>query len=439
MKKIFYTLLICFLITPKAFGISLIQDTEIETILNQHLKNIFKATDLNPDNARIALINNDSLNAFVLGGQTVYIHTGLILQSTSIDDVLFVLSHETGHLVAGPVATGKVMYDKMQSSALISSILGGLIAIASPEAGMAIMMGAPYSAANLYASYQQTQESTADRIAVDIMQKNQYSMQGFDNIMKTIQQNERLNAIPQGSYLQTHPITQDRISALDRFLINAAPARYDINFEMIKAKLAGFLYPPEKTIDLYKNKDFPIKAYAYAIANFKALNLEKALYYIDELIKSQPKNPYFIELKAQFLLETGHISQAVKNYEKAVSLMPQAPLMHLALAQALLEENTPQSAQKAITHLKKTIQLDKSIPVAWRFLATAYERLNQPHDIYYPMAEYYTLYNNQKLALKNAKKALQYLTPNTPEHQKAKDIIALYSKHKKAIETAKPR
>ena len=110
MKKLlcFFALIVFFV--SKAWALNLIRDTETEETLTDYVQQIFKAANLPPENAEVVLINDPTINAFVAGGQTIFIHTGLITQSKYIDDLIFVLSHETGHIVGGHVTRGITEY-----------------------------------------------------------------------------------------------------------------------------------------------------------------------------------------------------------------------------------------------------------------------------------------------------------------------------------------
>lgn len=429
MKKLFICILSVLLflaIDLPAFAISFIRDTEVESVLTNYVRDIFKQVGLNSQNTHIVIVNDDSINAFVTGGQTIFIHTGLITQAKSVDDIIFVLAHETGHIVGGHITRGQNIYRKAQTTALISTILGGLVAVAGrPDAGIAVMMGGTSSAAGIFTSYQQTEESAADRTAVDIINKTHYSMLGFSNTMKNIQAQERLNSNEEITYLRTHPITQDRMKALDRFLEHPLPLQNDIRFNLIQAKLIGFLYPPKRVFDIYKNQTGIATDYARAIALYRSRQLQSSLELIDSLIEQKPDSPYFYELKAQFYLESGLINQAISYYEKALNLMPNAPLIRLSLAQAFLETSVTKNAQKAIHQLQAIIVKDDNIPFSWQLLATAYERTNQKNKIAYAMAELYRTQGDIKNAKKMAKKALESLKKGTPIYQRAQDIIQL--------------
>lgn len=389
------------------------------------VQNNFAAAGLNPKNAGVYIVNDDSINAFVAGGQTIFIHSGLITHAKGIDDVAFVLSHETGHIVGGHVVRGITQMKNAQTTALISTVLGGLLAVASgrPDAGLAIMMGGSGSAMGSYLSYRQTEESAADRIAVDIMKKTGYSMIGFTNTMKQLQAEERLNANPD-AYLSTHPMTRERMRDIERFTQNTKPVKQDLSFELIKAKLTGFLNTPEQTRLIYKGSTLA-DSYAQAIAAYRDNQIADSLKQIDALIKRAPQNPYFYELKGQFLFETGNITQSVKAYEKAVSLLPKAPLIRLVLGQALVESDQSDDIQKAIKHLSTVTAQDGSIPGAWRLLAIAYGKAGDIPMADYAMAEYYVRAGQISEAHRLAKRAADKVTPNTPAARHIQDILAL--------------
>ena len=409
-----------------ADNLSVIRDSEVEDVLTGMAQRIFAAAGLNPQNAEIVLVNDDSINAFVAGGQTIFVHSGLITKAKSPDEVAFVLSHETGHIVGGHVIRGAQQMKSAQTTALISTVLGGLLAVAggSPEAGLAIMMGTNSSVMGSFMAYRQSEESAADRTAVDIMKKIGYSMQGFTDTMKELQRQERLSPSYDSAYWQTHPMTRDRMRDIERFTQKAGPLAQDEQFDLMRAKLIGFLYPSEQTRHLYQGNSLADK-YAQAIALYKENKIMDSLKAIEHLIALRPKNAYFHELKGQFLFETGKLNESAKAYETAVQLRPTEPLIRLALGQVLTESNHPDELKKAIFHLSEVVVQDRFIPGAWRLLAIAYGKTNNMPMADYAMAEFYILTGKQEDAIKMAKRAIDKLPTDTTAHQHLQDILEL--------------
>ena len=423
MKKIILFLMML-LWGQGALALSVIRDNEIENVLTNYVRQIFKAVNLPPENAEIILINDPSINAFVAGGQTIFVHTGLITSAKSADDLVFVLSHETGHIVGGHITRGLAAMEKAQTTALISTLMGGLLAVVAgrPDAGIAVMLGSQSSAMGSFAGYRQTEESSADRVAVDVVKKLGYSMQGFTNVMKEIQAQERLNADEFQNYMRTHPMTQDRRQNLQRFVDKAGPTKNDKSFSRIKAKLSGFLLDPKQVRQKYAGNTSD-DIYARAIADYRDHKVDKALTALGDLLKIEPNNGYLYELKGQFEFETGRLDLAVKDYERAVELLPDAALIRISFAQSLLERGKSGDAEIALDNLNHATLTESDSPLVWQLMARAYDRLKQPAFASCAMAEFYLTTDKKDKAVQMAEKSLKDLPENSPCATRMHDIL----------------
>ena len=82
-----------------ALAQSILRDAETEKLLDDMAAPIIKAAGLEPRNVEIVLVNDPSVNAFVAGGQAVYIHSGLINEASTANEVQGVIAHELGHVL----------------------------------------------------------------------------------------------------------------------------------------------------------------------------------------------------------------------------------------------------------------------------------------------------------------------------------------------------
>lgn len=73
---------------------SVLRDAETESLLRDISKPVIEAAGLNPRNVDVILLNDGSINAFVAGGQAVYIHSGLIGAADNVAEVQGVIAHE---------------------------------------------------------------------------------------------------------------------------------------------------------------------------------------------------------------------------------------------------------------------------------------------------------------------------------------------------------
>ena len=86
----------------------LIHDAEVETTIRSLATPLFQAAGLAPEAVRIYLVQDDTLNAFVIGGQNIFLHTGLLLRTETPEQLAGVIAHETGHIAGGHlVRTGE--------------------------------------------------------------------------------------------------------------------------------------------------------------------------------------------------------------------------------------------------------------------------------------------------------------------------------------------
>jgi predicted Zn-dependent protease len=184
------------------------------------------------------------------------------------------------------------------------------------------------------------------------------------------------------------------------------------------AKLVGFLEKPEYTLLKYTDNSVP-SIYARSIAYYKKPDLKKALAEIDKLITKYPSDPFFNELKGQFLAESGRPAEALKYYKKADELFPNNSLLKLELGKLQLSQNM---VDDAINSLTKSAKLENS-SASWRFLAVAYGKKDNQPMVNLALAEEATMQGKKEEAQKYAEKALDKLPKNSPAKQRAEDII----------------
>ena len=207
------------------------------------------------------------------------------------------------------------------------------------------------------------------------------------------------------------------------FSVTASPDSVR-DFSIIKAKLAGFLDSYQGVLNKYPLTDLSFPArYARVIANYKATNIVQALDQLEALIIEHPDNPYLWELKGQIYFETGRAKLAKSAHEKSVSLMPDAPLLHLNLAQTLMATGDLADLKGAETELKKSIELEDDSSFAWSLLAQDYDSLKEPGKARLASAEAAYFEGDFDRARTFAVWSQKNLDPSTPEYRRARDIV----------------
>lgn len=416
----------------RAQSISLIRDTEIEATIRTYATPVFLAAGLDPTAVRIYLVNDRQINAFVAGGQNLFINTGLLLQSENAGQVIGVIAHETGHIAGGHLIRVQEAQKRGTAESILAFVLGAAAAAAGrPDVGTAVMSGGQNIALRNYLQYSRTQEGAADAAAMKFLDETKQSSEGLLSFLQVLANQELLTPTRQDPYLRTHPLSADRIQALADFVAKSPYSNVPVNPALQRAhlrmlaKLRAFLDEPGMTMRRYPESDQSDDAlYARAIAAHRTADSKKAIVLIDQLLARHPEDPYYHELKGQVMLESGHPDEAVESYTTAARLLPSAPLIRLDLARSQMATNDPKLLPVAIDNLQVSLAAEPNRPFVWRQLAIAYGRNNQPAESALALAEEAMLLNKLSEARFHADKAERLLPTGSPSWLKAQDIIA---------------
>ena len=233
-------------------------------------------------------------------------------------------------------------------------------------------------------------------------------------------------------YVRSHPMTQDRI---DRLRTDAEKSPYwdtparpeDVErLKRIKAKLVGFLEHPTIVFQTYPLGDTSSYArYARAIAYHRQALETQAMAEVDALLAERPHDPYYLELKAQILFESGRIEDSIEPYRAAVAAAPYEPLLRVSLAQSLLSKEDKSRADEAIENLVAANKMENDNGFSWHQLALAYTIKNDVAMAALAAAERYTVAGEAPSAARQAKIAVDKLKPQSPEWFRAQDLYMI--------------
>ncbi|MCW9033861.1 MAG: M48 family metalloprotease [Rhodospirillales bacterium] len=434
----FISVLLCLVVTwvhpsPSiAKGPSLIRDAEIENTIRAYATPLFLAADLDPQAIKVHLINDNSLNAFVANGLNMFINTGLLMKSSSPSEVIGVIAHETGHILGGHLVQRSQAVKDAASYNILGYVLGGLaVAGGRSDVGAAVIKGSQAAGITAFLNYNRSQESAADQSAVRLLEATKQTAKGLKTFMEILADQELLSSQYQSPYIRTHPISRHRIDFFEEHLRKSKyadapdnPKFIELNLRM-QAKLKAFIEPPKRTLRTYKESDKTIVArYARAIAYYKSTNLEKALPLIESLIKEEPQNPYFRELKGQMLFENGRVVEALAPYQTAAKYAPKSALILVDLARVKLELDEPDYLQSAMKNLQNALRYEPHSSFAWRQLAIAAGRSGLQGITSLAMTEEAFLQGRKNDARYHASQADKYLKRGSREWLRVQDIKA---------------
>lgn len=419
--------------------LNLIRDAEIESTIRTFTIPIWKAAGLDPNGVEIMLVQDGSLNAFVAGGQRIFINTGLIMRTERPNQLIGVMAHESGHIAGGHLARMQEEMRNLSTLQILETILaGGAMAggaVGGAGGGSSGHSGGtarPMASGSLmsFLKYTQTQESAADQAAISYLQRTGQSPKGTIEFLRYMQREEKLAINRRDPYLTTHPLTPERISAFEQAAANSpyvntpdTPQFLMLHQRMV-AKLYGFV-APDTALQRYAESDRSVPArYARAIALYRKGALGSALLTIDGLLKEYPNDPYFHELRGQMLYENGRAAESIPSYRRAVQLAPSAAILKIDLARALLDVNGPDNDREAMRNLDLATQQESGNFDLWRLMAAGYSKLNDPGMTSLARAEMAAIRGQRAESQAHAEAASRQLTAGTPAWQRAQDLKA---------------
>ena len=418
--------------TQAAAAQSVLRDAETEAMFHDMATPLIQAAGLSPATVKVVLVNDDSINAFVAGGQIVYVNSGLIQAADNADQVQGVIAHELGHVADGHVISGDAAMKPALGVSILSMVLGlAAIAAGSGEAGTGIMAAGQQVATANYLSYSRTTEASADAAGARFLNTAGISGRGMLAFFKKLQNEEyRLTA---GSttdpFAQTHPLSAQRIANLTDTL-QASPAwnkptdpALEERFRRVKAKLEGYVATPARTLQDFPPGDQSVYAhYARAYAYHKGGYPEKADTEVAALIAKDPHDPYFEEIQGQILLEAGKPAAALAPLRAATEQTNDNPLIATTFGHALIATEKPANYPEAIRVLRVATQRDDDNPFAWYQLGTAYELSGDSARAALATAERASMTGDDRTAIASARYAMANIPANTTDWIRAQDI-----------------
>ena len=411
----------------------ILRDAETEAILREYTDPILEAAGLVPEDVSIYIVQDPSLNAFVTGGQNIFLHTGLIIRSETPSQLKGVIAHETGHIAGAHGARRAASLAKAQIPGYVSIGLG-IIALAAgaPEVGLALIANSQQLTYLNFVSHTRAQESSADQAALSYLETTGQSGKGLVEFFEEFRYQEVLSQAKRFEYFRTHPLASDRIARLrsraqQNGLWDVPDSERSVEqLAMMHAKLIGFLEHTNKVYQKYPLEDTSKPArYARAHAAINSLDFGVAHKEVDSLLAEEPENPYFHELKGFIMFQSGDVEGSIAPYKKAIEMSDGDPQMQISYARSMIARGDPGDVEEGEAALRRSILADSENAFAWSELAKALDKQGKRGEAELATAERSYHAGDYASAQAFSRRAMTNLDLGTPLHRRAEDIAAV--------------
>ena len=328
------------------------------------------------------LVNNDEINAFAFFGGNVVLHSALFRYTDNESQLASVLAHEISHVTQRHLA--RAMEDQQRSAPLtwVGALGSILLAMASPQAGMAALTGTLAGAQQGMISFTQANEQEADRIGIQVLQRAGFDPEAMPTFLQKLADQSRSSSKPP-EMLLTHPLPDSRLSDTRNRANQMAHvvAHSSLDFMLAKVRVLG-MYGSEEgrlTEDVLQPleqgnvREQTAARYGRAILFYQAKKYGDAAGVLAPLLAKDPANVWYLDLLTDIDLGRGQAPQAIARLEKANAARGN-PVLQLNLANAYAEGGRPADA---IRILNRYTYANPDDPNGWDLLAQASAANNQ--------------------------------------------------------------
>ncbi|NNM82482.1 MAG: M48 family metallopeptidase [Burkholderiales bacterium] len=343
---------------------SYLDDPELTQYLDDLGQRLIVNSTMPGLNLNLFVIQDNTINAFALPGGFIGVNSGLILSAESESELASVLSHEIGHVTQRHYArmAGETKGSTMESLAALAVAI--LAARSNGQVSEAALAAAQANSIQSQIDVTRAHEEEADRVGLQVLEKSGFDPRAMQSFFVRLQKSTRLYENNAPVYLHDHPLTSQRIAAIENRLQNL-PYRQvadSPDFWLLREKLLADQGDANDALDFFKTtlrqKKYENEtAYRFGLVEV-LMRLRKYDQAASELAKVAAvigQNPIILTMQGKVLLAQGKVGDAMILYRHALDTYPDYNALIYDYCRALIDHGKADDALKLIeTRLLKT-------------------------------------------------------------------------------------
>ncbi|WP_338574102.1 M48 family metallopeptidase [Erwinia billingiae] len=322
------------------------------------------------------LIRNDEINAFAFFGGNVVLHSALFRYTDNESQLASVMAHEISHVTQRHLA--RAMEEQQRNAPLtwVGALGSILLAMASPQAGMAALSGTLAGAQQGVISFTQQNEQEADRIGIQVLQRSGFDPEAMPNFLQKLADQSRFSSKPP-EILLTHPLPDSRLSDARNRANQMKPVvvQSSQDYYMAKVRALGMYSTGQNqltddlldTLNKGNTREQAAGQYGKAVQFLQAKSFANAKKIMAPLLAKQPDNLWYLDIMSDIDIGLNQPQQAISMLLAAKGVSASA-VVQLNLANAYVEAKQPAEASKI---LNRYTWAHKDDPNGWDLLAQA--------------------------------------------------------------------
>lgn len=359
---------------------------------------------------RFSVVQEPHLNAFSVPGGYIYLHSGLILRVSNDDELASVLGHEIAHV------QGHHALRQQQDTKLLS--YAGLAAMALAIINPVLAAGASSAATATQLQYQRQLEEEADYRGLQYMRQAGFDPHGMPRFLKKMWNEDRLHADAIPPYFRSHPLSQDRLSYIERvlgtFQWNETALTNTFELERVQAILRALHEPRNRVLADYQQrvKEHPEDPHALALLGTVLLRhnaWEQARHMFE---RAGAKGVRLDRELGIAYLRLGNRARARQAFARQGEIDPDDADAHNQLCKLFLQEGESERAEQ---ECRTAIALDPHLDEAYLTLAQLSEQKGEAAEARLLLAQAMELQGRLEAALRQYQQAAEVLGSQHPQ------------------------
>ncbi|MFU9137877.1 M48 family metalloprotease [Erwinia tasmaniensis] len=322
------------------------------------------------------LVDNDEINAFAFFGGNVVLHSALFRYTDNESQLASVMAHEISHVTQRHLARAMEQQRRDAPLTWVGALGSILLAMASPQAGMAALSGTLAGSQQGMISFTQQNEQEADRIGIQVLQRAGFDPEAMPDFLQKLADRSRFSSKPP-EILLTHPLPDSRLTDTRNRADQMKPVvvQSSQDFYMAKVRTLGMYSRGDNqlsddlldTLNRGNSREQTAARYGKAVQFLQAKSFDNAQKIIAPLLAKQPDNVWYLDIMTD-------IDIGLKQPQRAIAMLQAAhaassnPVVQLNLANAYVEAKQPAAASRI---LYRYTWAHKDDPNGWDLLAQA--------------------------------------------------------------------
>jgi predicted Zn-dependent protease len=185
------------------------------------------------------VVNYKELNAFALPGGPIYVHRGTIAAARTEAQLAGVMAHEVAHVAQRHAA------QQISKGMVANGLLGLLGAVLNDgsRGEQAARIGASVVAQSMFMKFSRDDESEADRVGAQIMERAGWDPHGLAEFMQVLQNEQQRSPSSVETFFSSHPSPAGRVRNLQSLVGGKSGRRDSEEFQAIKSRLGSLPRP----------------------------------------------------------------------------------------------------------------------------------------------------------------------------------------------------